>query len=970
MGKKPGIKEKNDDKFPIVAIGASAGGFDALKKFFLAMPSDNPGIAFFLVQHLDPTHESTMADLMSRYTPIKVVQAEDGMKVEPDHLYIIPPNKDMGMMNRIIQLMDPIEPHGLRLPINYFLKHLADDQKENSIAIIFSGYGSDGTLGIKAIKAAGGMIMAQDPETADSDSMPASAIQTGLVDFILSPEEMPEKMISYLESAHETIKKILTPKEETEQSLRKIFMLVRSRTGRDFSYYKENTIYRRIGRRMNVHQIENIPIYLRYLQENPHEIDILFKELLINVTNFFRDDKAFDSLKNNIRELITKKLDGDNFRVWVPGCSSGEEVYSLAIIINELLEESGKNLNVQIFGTDIDPDAIATARAGTYLSSISADVNPERLKRFFVKKDNFYNIKNHVREMAVFAPHDVLKDPPFTRMDVLSCRNLLIYLNDEAQRKTISNFNYALNNGGVLFLGPSESVGEFVEAFHVLDKKWKIFHCIKNTEFVSKFVEVNPLPQKMEFINSNEFRPVKRSSISMNIPFLAEKELLKLYAPPSAIITDYGEILYIHGRLGKYLEPASGKPTLNIFDMAREGLKFELNSAIESSISNKKEILLEDLRVKNNGTFIFVNLSVKPLKLKGTEGLLIVSFTDVQMEEDTKKRKVKLDIITKGDKKIRELENELKLTKDRLNVTIEEMKSSNEELRSANEELQSMNEETQSTNEELETSKEELQSINEEIVTVNNELQMKIDELTEVKDDMNNLFNSTEIAIIFLDRDLNIRNFTSEATKFIKMIESDVGRPLSDIVSNLKYDKLLDDVNVVMEKITYKEIEIETQDGNWLLTKIMPYKTSKNVIDGVVITFTNINEKKKQSKNAMNAQNFAESLIHTVHEPILVLDNEMKVISANSPFYQTFKVSPDEALNKKVYGLGKPWKELENLLPDKIYLKDYMIEDDFPNIGPIKMVLNAKHVHQSDNSDLILVAMKMLNPKNHEFDSV
>lgn len=963
MGKKTELKGKNDDKFPIVAIGASAGGFDAIKKFFLAMPSDNPGIAFFLVQHLDPTHESTMADLMSRYTTMKVVQAKDGMEVEPNHLYIIPPNKDMGMMNGIIELMDPLEPHGLRLPINYFLKYLADDQKENSIAIIFSGYGSDGTLGIKAIKAAGGMVMAQDPETADSDSMPASAIQTGLVDFILSPEEMPEKMISYVESAHKTIKKILTPKEETEQSLRKIFMLVRSRTGRDFSYYKENTIYRRIGRRMNVHQIENIPIYLRYLQENPHEIDILFKELLINVTNFFRDDKAFDSLKNNMRELITKKSDGDKFRVWVPGCSSGEEVYSLAIIINELLEESGKNLDVQIFGTDIDPDAITTARSGTYPSSISSDVNPERLKRFFIKKDNFYNIKNPIREMAVFASHDVLKDPPFTRMDVLSCRNLLIYLNDEAQQKTISNFNYALNNGGVLFLGPSESVGEFFEAFHVLDKKWKIFQCVKNTEFVSKFVEVNPLPQTMEFINSNEFKPVENSSTSINIPFLAEKELLKLYAPPSAIITDYGEILYIHGRLGKYLEPAPGKPTLNIFDMAREGLKFELNSAIESSISNKKEILLEDLRVKNNGTYILVNLSVKPLKLKGTEGLLIVSFKDVQMEENVKKSKVKLDIITKGDEKIRELENELKLTKERLNVTIEEMKSSNEELRSANEELQSMNEETQSTNEELETSKEELQSINEEIVTVNNELQMKIDELTEVKDDMNNLFNSTEIAIIFLDRDLNIRNFTSEATKLIKMIESDVGRPVSDIVSNLKYDKLLDDVNDVMEKITYKEIEIETQDGNWLLTKIMPYKTSKNLIDGVVITFTNINEKKNQTKNAINAQNLAENLIHTVHEPILVLDNEMRVISANNPFYQTFRVSPVETLNKKFYSLAKQWKELENLLPDKTQLKDYMIEGDFPNIGHSKIVLNAQHIHQSDNSDLILLAMKMLQTK-------
>ncbi|MEN6330243.1 MAG: chemotaxis protein CheB [Methanobacterium sp.] len=948
------VKGKTDDKFPIVAIGASAGGFDALKKFFTVIPPD-PGMAFVLVQHLDPTHESTMVDLMSRYTPIKVIQAQDGIMVKPDHLYIIPPNKDMGMMNGFIQLMEPLEPHGLRLPINFFLKHLAQDQKENSIAIIFSGYGSDGTLGIKAIKAAGGMVMAQDPETADSDSMPVSAIQTGLVDFILPPEKMPEKMISYVDSAHQTIKKILTPKEETEQALRKIFMLVRSRTGRDFSYYKENTIYRRIGRRMNVHQIENMSIYLRYLQENPHEIDILFKELLINVTNFFRDGKAFDSLKNNIREVIIEKSDGDNIRVWVPGCSSGEEVYSLAIIINELLEESGKNLDVQIFGTDIDLDAIGSARSGKYPSIISADVNPQRLKKFFIKKDNVYIIKNHIREMAVFAPHDVLRDPPFTRLDVLSCRNLLIYLNGEAQQKVLSNFNYALNNGGILFLGPSESVGEFVDAFNALDKKWKIFRCAKNTEFVRRFVEVHPIPQSMEFTYTG-IKPLKIGP-GVNIPLLAEKELLDLYVPPSAIITDYGEILYIHGRLGQYLEPAPGKPKLNIFDMAREGLKFELNSAIESAISKKKEVLVEGLKVKDNGGHVFVNLIIKPLKLKDTKGLLIVSFEDVKLKDDTNKGKIKLDIVSQGDQKIRELENELNLTKERLNVTIEEMKSSNEELRSANEELQSMNEETQSTNEELETSKEELQSINEEMVTVNNELQLKIDELTKVKDDMNNLFNSTELAIIFLDRNLNIRNFTKEATKLVKMIESDVGRPLSDIVSNLKYDKLLDDVNQVLEKITYKEIEIETEDRNWLLTRIMPYKTSKNVIDGVVITFNNINEKKKQTKKARDAQRLAEGLIQTVREPLLVLDSEMRVLSASNSFYQEFKVTAEETLNKKLHSLAEPWKVVDNVLQNEVYVQEYILEDDFPKIGPRKIVLNARQVHKNDDTYITLVAM-------------
>jgi len=965
------ITPKSSNKLPVVAIGASAGGFDALKKFFTAMAPD-PGMAFVLIQHLDPNHESTMADLMSRYTPLKVVQAKDGMKVEADHLYIIPPNKYMGLMNRNIQLMEPVEPHGMRLPINFFLKNLAEDQKERSIAIIFSGFGSDGTIGIKSIKAAGGMVMAQDPATTDSSSMPASAIQTGLVDFILPPEEMPEKLMDYVKSAHKTIKKILTPKEETERALQKIFMLIRNRTSHDFSYYKENTVYRRISRRMNVHQIENIQTYLRYLQENPYEIDVLFKELLINVTNFFRDEKAFDSFKNNLKEIIRQKLDVDNFRVWVPGCSSGEEVYSIAIIIHELLEESGKNINVQIFGTDIDVDAVTTARSGTYPSTIAEDVSSERLNKYFVKKDNVFTIRTDIREMAVFAPHDVLKDPPFTKLDVLSCRNLLIYLNGGAQQKVISNFNYALNKGGILFLGPSESVGEFVDAFSLIDKKWKIFKCVKSTEFVRRFVEVHPIPRTMQLSNFEAGMSLKQLNApkTVNIVNLAEKELLDIYVPPSAIITDFGEILYIHGRLGNYLEPAQGKAKLNIVEMAREGLKFELNSSIQNAVSKKSEVVVEGLRVKNNGGHIFINLAVKPLELETTKGLLIVSFEEVSVENNSKKDKIKLNMVTKGDERIRELESELNLTKERLNVTIEETKSSNEELSSANEELQSMNEEAQSTNEELETSKEELQSINEEMVTVNNELQMKIDELTQAKDDMNNLFNSTEIAIIFLDRDLNIRRFTKEATNLIKMIESDVGRPFSDIATNLKYDSFKDDIQQVMDRVTFKETEIETDDGKWFQTRIMPYKTSMNVIDGVVITFNNITERKEQITDALDALELADSVIQTVREPLLVLDSRMNVVSANRSFYQTFKVTLENTIGKNLYIMSdRQWditslrNLLEDILPKKADLKDFVVEDAFPNIGYKKIILNARQIYQKGKgTNMILLAMEDITP--------
>jgi two-component system CheB/CheR fusion protein len=741
-------------------------------------------------------------------------------------------------------------------------------------------------------------------------------------------------------------------------------MLIRNRTGHDFSYYKENTIYRRISRRINVHQIDNIPLYLRYLQENPHEIDILFKELLINVTNFFRDSKAFDALKDDLREMILKKSDGDNIRVWVPGCSSGEEVYSIAIIIHELLEETGKNLYVQIFGTDIDTDAINLARTGTYPHTISEDVDSVRLKKYFNKTDISYSIKSEIREMAVFAPHDLLKDPPFTKLDLLSCRNLLIYLNNDAQQKALSNFNYALNDDGILFLGPSESVGEFTDAFNVVDKKWKIFKCVKSTEFVRRFVEIHPIPRNIPLSDTSseiDFKHIRNGNLNVNISNLAQKVLLDQYVPPSAIITESGEILYIHGRLGKYLEPAQGKAKLNIADMAREGLKFELNSAIENSISKEKEVFIEGLRVKTNGEYVLINLTVRPMEFETNKGWLIVSFEEIPLDKDSNGTKLKLDMATRGDERIQELENELKLTKERLNVTIEEMKSSNEELRSANEELQSMNEEAQSTNEELETSKEELQSINEEMVTVNNELQLKIDELSRAKDDMNNLFNSTEIAIIFLDKDLKIRRFTKEATKLIKMIESDIGRPLSDISSELKYDNMVEDIGDVLERVTHKEVEVENKNGEWYSTKILPYKTSKNVIDGVVITFTNISQRIEQVNEA---EELVENIINIVRKPLLVLDGDMVVVSANELFYQTFNTKPQETNKKSLYSLwNRRWdinplkKLLEDILEKNGEIRDYVIDLDYSDGDVEKIILNARKIYRKGD-ELILLSME------------
>ncbi len=498
--KNLGKVDLNSSKFLYVGVGASAGGLDAIRKFISNIPENN-GMAFIIVQHMDPTHKSGLVNILSRYTPMEVLEVEDNQQVLPEHVYIIPPNKDMGILDGKLQLMEPVELHGLRLPINYFFTNLAQDQKDRSVGIILSGFGSDGSEGLGAIKANGGICIAQDPSTAGSDAMPMNAINTGLVDMVLAPEEIPDKLLKYKRSSVKILKKILKPEDETIQTLRKIILLIRNKTGQDFSQYKKSTINRRIGRRMNIHQIEEMSQYLRYLQENPDEIDKLFKEFLINVTNFFRDPEAFESLKHNaLEDMIKEKNNTDILRIWVPGCSSGEEVYSIAIIIRELLEETGKNLEVQIFGTELDSNSIKTARSGTY-SNISENIGSVRLHKFFYKKDNIYTVKNEIRDMVIFANHNVITDPPFIKLDLISCRNLLIYLESEAQEKVLSNMNYALKKDGILFIGPSENIGDFLDAFSVIDNKWKIFKCVKSGRVL--FDNIKPFKNTQEKIQSD-----------------------------------------------------------------------------------------------------------------------------------------------------------------------------------------------------------------------------------------------------------------------------------------------------------------------------------------------------------------------------------------------------------------------------------------------------------------------------------
>jgi two-component system, chemotaxis family, CheB/CheR fusion protein len=834
---------KSPVKFPVVGIGASAGGLEALEQFFENMPVKS-GMAFVVIQHLDPNHAGILPELLQRTTTMKVLQVTDHITIKPDHVYVIPRSKSMSILNGHLHLFDPIEVRGLRLPIDVFFRSLADDMKEDCIGIVLSGMGSDGSLGLKAIKEQGGLVVIQDPDTSKFDGMPNSAIEAVNADIIASANELPGKILSFLNSVP-TISKNLMTDDRNKNNLEKIDILLRSHTGHDFSLYKKNAQYRRIERRMNVHQIDRIANYVRFLQENPKELDILFREFLIGVTNFFRDAEVWVRLKEKILpELLKEMPNGHTIRVWITACSTGEEAYSLAIVFKELYEkiEHTKNLAFQIFATDIDNDAIEIARKGVFSQNIETDVSPERLARYFTKKESSYLVNSPVREMIVFAPHDVVKDPPFTKLDMLFCRNLLIYMESELQKKLMSLFYYSLSPGGLMILGSAENANSTEKIFSALDTKLKVY----------KKTLVHMEIDKMEFPNS--FSPsIKHTHGDEpiikevgNIQTFADQLLLQSFAPPSVLINQEGDILYITGRTGKYLEPAAGKANMNIYAMAREGLRNDLLKSIRKAKQSNETINLKNVKVGNIQSKQFVDITILPVKTpEAFKETIMVVFSDVVSSNPVIKKTASKRDKRNESLKEKELESELQKALEELQSNHEEMQTSQEELKSINEELQSANEELQSTNEELTTSKEEMQSLNEELQTVNSELQNKVTEYMEANNDMKNLLNSTDIATLFLDRNLNIRRFTDQLTKLFKLRTSDIGRPFTDIVSDLQYPEIAENSKEVLQTLKYKEKEIITRDKRWFKVRIMPYRTLDERIDGVVITFIDITIAKK-----------------------------------------------------------------------------------------------------------------------------
>ena len=957
-------RKSGDGTFPIIGMGASAGGLEAFEQFFHPVPPDS-GMAFVLVPHLAPGHASMLTDILQRITAMPVVEAKDQLAVAPDHVYVIPPNRRMTIFRGVLQLSVPQEARGQRMAIDTFLRSLAEDQGERAIGVILSGTGTDGTCGLRAIHGAGGVSFVQDPATAKYDGMPSSAIHSGLATYVLPVEKMPEQLLAYVKTIDKKIRPVSTT-PAAENAFSKVVQLLRSRTGHDFSLYKKSTVGRRVERRMAAHGIEGVPVYARYLQDHPEEVQLLFKELLINVTSFFRDAEAFAAMKKEfLPQLFTNKPERYVFRVWVPGCATGEEAYSIAILFREYMDEVKQENKVQIYATDIDDDAIAAARSGTYPPSIAIDVSPDRLRRFFTKQDPGYRVKKDIREMVVFATQNVIKDPPFTKLDLVSFRNVLIYLEPELQDRLIPVFHYALKPGGGLFLSPSESIGNHTDLFSPLSRKQK-FYQARLSGTSARTVMAGGLSWTAGQTGRAPNELGKRAQ-GATVADVAKRMLLQSFAPPAVVTDENGGILYVHGDTGRYLRPAPGQASLNVVEMAREGLQLELRTAIHNAAARKKPVVYKNLQVKTNGGFHGVDLSVKPLaESEMPETCLIISFQDTAPPAREKAARAKRPAGVKDIRRVAELEQSLLYTKETLQANIEELQAANEELKSTNEELQSTNEELQSTNEELETAQEELQSVNEELVTVNAEMQAKNDQLTEMQSDLRNLLDNTNAGTIFLDKHLAVKRFTRQAVAVYRLADSDVGRPLGDIRSNLEGDDLLLETQAVLDSLLPLEKEVRTTSREQYRVRILPYRTLDNVVDGLVLTFTEITALKKVEADAQTAREYAESIVDTVREPLVVLSADLTVISASRSFYRLFGVTAKETVGCHLYELGNgQWdiprlsELLEKILPRDTSFEDMAVEGEFPAIGRRKMLLNARRIFgKAGQTPLILLAMQ------------
>ena len=871
-------KTAENGPIQIVGIGASAGGLEALEVFFAHTPPDS-GMAFVVIQHLSPDHKSVMTSILGKHTKMPVCQVTEGMAVEANRVYLNQPNNNTVIIDGKFQLTEIEGNRALNLPVDSFFMSLGECYGPLATCIILSGTGTDGTLGMRVVKGAGGLTMAQEEGQAKYGGMPRSAALAGQADLVLPVEKMAQELIKYVKQPYvERLVKEAPNEDDDQYQFRKIFAIVRTGCGHDFSNYKQNTTRRRIERRMAVHQIELLGDYIRYLEEVPAEVTALFKDMLIGVTSFFREPEAFEIIKEKIfLNLLDRKGPEERVRIWVPGCATGEEAYSLAIILDEAIEQTRRQVQVQIFATDLNNDAIEFARHATYPDGIVNHVSEMRLARYFIKNDHSYKVKKTIRDMVVFAVHDLIKDPPFSRLDMLSCRNLLIYMDGVLQKKLLPLFHYTLAPAGCLFLGTSETVGEHTHLLTPVSNRWKIYRR-KDVRF--------GIP--VDFPNASTYRsPMggtaqpKRVGNPFDMRQLAERIVLENYAPPSVLINEAYEILYFIGDTSHFLSPPSGEPSFQLLKMAREELRYKLSALLHKVVKQRQTMIKEEVQIRRNEQLYKVVITIRPLQESDFEEDLYIVIFDEGFNPPTPPITENPAEKDNFDPRLSHLEKELQTTREYLQTTIEELETSNEELKSTNEELQSVNEELQSTNEELETSKEELQSTNEELVAVNSELQKKVDELSDVNNDISNLLGSTEIGTIFLDTEICIKRFTPTVTEIFNLIQSDVGRPISDITSNLQYHNLHLDAKKVLDTLDRMELELCSHDDHWFSMRLIPYRTVDNIIDGVVATFVDITKIKEVEGQLALSKAKWQSMIKNAPDYIAILDMQATITFMN-----------------------------------------------------------------------------------------
>jgi two-component system CheB/CheR fusion protein len=956
-GKEASLAPDFDVPSRVVGIGASAGGLEAVSELLRHLPS-NTGMAFVFIQHLEPRQTSRLTEILSRITDMAVEVASDQLRMKRNHIYVMPPGGDITLSDGLLILERRTESAGRHLPIDYFFHSLAKEQGSKAVAVVLSGMGHDGSLGLKSIKEQGGTTFAQDEPSAQHGSMPASAIDSGCVDIVTTPRKIATELVRL---AQDRPAKGAKKRAVAENGLKNIFALLRTRTEVDFSQYRKTTVRRRIQRRMVVHRLEDVDAYCAFLKRNPEEIDALFREMLIHVTSFFREPETLEVLQSVVLpRLLEKRGQNDSIRIWLPGCSTGEEAYSLAIIVTEFFDNRPHSPAIQIFATDVSDRVLEMARKGVFDPDIEGSLTKDRLRRFFSKHERGYQINKQTRDLCVFARQNVLRDPPFSRLDLISCRNVLIYFETAAQRKLIPFFHYALKPGGYLLLGGAETVGNFSDLFEPVDSKTKLF--------AKRPVQSPPLGMEVEISGPKELAlrdfAAQSALTQPDIRREVDRALMDKYCPPTIVVDNGLKIIQFRGNVAPFLAPVPGEASLDLFRMLRSSLEMPLRSTINDAKKSNSAVRKEGVLFQGSGHAAFLNLEVVPLSGSAVrERCFLLLFEDSRL---TASDATVLKTAKRGrnlhDARVSQLEQELATTREHLQTLIEEQESTNEELRSANEEIQSSNEELQSTNEELETAKEELQSTNEELITLNEELKSGNLELTEVNNDLTNLLRSVNIPIVMVDRGLRIRRFTPVAQRTLKLIPADVGRSITDLRADVDVPQLEALITEVMETLTAREVEVKDRKGHWYNLQIRPYETADNKITGAVMILFDINTARLDAEKRKMLANYAEAFIGTVRSATVVLNGKLQVEKATPYFYDAFRLLPKETEGFSVFEIGNgQWNFpefhalLEERVPRQPRVKDFELEHEFTGLGRKKLCLNARRVQAGKPEDTLTI---------------